>query len=229
MQAWIGQVLGNRISCAILRPVNVIGFDDGPFPRDHRGDVLLVGVVCSATRIDGIVSGRIRRDGADSTRKMVELVRASQFGEHVQAVMMQGIAVGGFNVVDIHGLSKALQIPVLVVVRRPPDMPAVKRALFSKSPTSRPRVPGAPRKWKLIEQAGALEELGPSRRSLKRTKASGLAATGPKLWIQRAGLTMEEARRVITATTLHGNIPEPLRVAHLIAGGITTGKSRGRA
>jgi endonuclease V-like protein UPF0215 family len=207
--------------------VNVIGFDDGPFPREHRGDVLLVGVVCSATRVDGIVSGRIRRDGADSTRKMVELVRSSQFGGHIQAVLLQGIAVGGFNVVDVHGLSRALKIPVLVVVRRAPDMAAVRRALFSDAPTSRPRVPGAARKWKLIEQAGSLERLGPSRRSLK--KASGLATPGPQLWIQRAGLSLEEARRIVATTTLHGNIPEPLRVAHLIAGGITTGRSRGRA
>jgi endonuclease V-like protein UPF0215 family len=224
--------------------VNVIGFDDGPFERDHRGKVLLVGVVCSATRIDGIVSGSIKRDGIDSTRQMVELVRASQFGTHLQAVMLQGIAVGGFNVVDVHGLSKALDIPVLVVVRRPPDMAAVRRALFSRAPTSRPAVPGAARKWKLIEQAGTLDAIGPSRRALKRSyasasgtsneprsgeRASGLATSGPRLWVQRVGLTVDEARRLVTATTLHGNIPEPLRVAHLIAGGITTGKSRGRA
>ncbi|MBX3212091.1 MAG: DUF99 family protein [Labilithrix sp.] len=208
--------------------MNVIGFDDGPFPREHRGDVLLVGVVCSGTRVDGIVSGRVRRDGADATRRIVELVRASQFGSHVQAVMLQGIAVGGFNVVDIHALSSALHVPVLIVVRRPPDMASVRRALLAEVPsTGRPRVRGAARKWRLIEQAGALEIVGPSRRSLKR--ASGLAASGPKLWIQRAGLTLDEARRVVTATTLHGNIPEPLRVAHLIAGGITTGTSRGRA
>jgi uncharacterized protein len=225
--------------------VNVIGFDDGPFPREHRGDVLLVGVVCSRTRVDGIVSGRIRRDGADSTRRMVELVRASQFGTHIQAVMLQGIAVGGFNVVDIHGLSKALAIPVLVVVRRAPDMPAVRRALFtevrsqaegqrSDARASRPRVPGAARKWKLIEAAGTLEPLGPSRRSEKRAAKAGVdSPTGinvpPRLWLQRAGLSIEEARRIIVATTLHGNIPEPLRLAHLIAGGVTTGRSRGRA
>jgi uncharacterized protein len=219
--------------------VNVIGFDDGPFARDHRGDVLLVGVVCSATRVDGIVSGRVRRDGVDSTRRIIELVRASQFGLHVQCVMLQGIALGGFNVVDIHGLSNALKIPVLVVVRKQPNLAAVRRALFSDAPATRPRVPGAARKWKLIEQAGALEELVPSRRSLRRLriKKEGVEASGPTglvtatphLWLQRAGLTLEEARRAIQATTLHGNIPEPLRLAHLIAGGITTGKSRGRA
>ena len=207
--------------------MNVIGFDDGPFPREHRGDVLLVGVVCSGTRLDGVISGKIRRDGANATRVMIELVRASQFGEHVQAIMVQGIAVGGFNVVDIHGLSAALRIPVLVVTRRLPDMGAVKRALFIDVPKARPRVAGAARKWRLIEDAGTMEVLGTSRRSLRRP--TGLRGAAPKLWIQRAGLSLDEARSLVADTTLHGNIPEPLRMAHLIAGGITTGKSRGRA
>ena len=208
--------------------MNVIGFDDGPFSREHRGDVLLVGVVCSGTRVDGVISGKIRRDGANATRVMIDLVRASQFGEHVQAIMVQGIAVGGFNVVDVHGLSAALQIPVLVVTRRAPDMAAVKRALFVDIPKARPRVAGALRKWRLIEQAGTMEILGTSRRSL-RHPPTGLRGVPPKLWIQRAGLSLDEARSLVADTTLHGNIPEPLRLAHLIAGGITTGKSRGRA
>lgn len=214
--------------------MNVIGFDDGPFEREHRGDVLLVGAMCSGTRLDGVVAGRIRRDGADAARRMVQVLRASQFGESVQAVMLQGIAVGGFNVVDIHGLAKALNVPVLVVVRRPPDMEAVRRALFSDTPHSRPRVPGAVRKWKLIEAAGSLEALGASRRSQKKQAKgggpSGIVTPAPRLWIQRAGgLSVEGARKLVQATTLHGNIPEPLRLAHLIAGGVTTGRSRGRA
>lgn len=214
--------------------MNVIGFDDGPFDREHRGDVLLVGAMCSGTRLDGVVAGRIRRDGADAARRIVQVLRASQFGESVQAVMLQGIAVGGFNVVDIHGLAKALDVPVLVVVRRPPDMTAVRAALFSDVPHARPRVPGATRKWKLIEAAGSLEPLGASRRSQKKhakgSGPSGIVTSAPRLWIQRAGgLSLEDARRLVAATTLHGNIPEPLRLAHLIAGGVTTGRSRGRA
>lgn len=209
--------------------MNVIGFDDGPFAREHRGDVLLVGVVTSGTRVDGIVSGKIRRDGANATRTMIELVRRSQFGAHLQAVLFQGIAVGGFNVVDIHGLSKALKVPVLVVTRRAPDMAAVKRALFHATPAARPRVPGAARKWKLIESAGAMEVLGESRRAQRRGVVTGIHTPQPRLWIQRAGLSLDEARALVASTTLHGNIPEPVRLAHLIAGGITTGKSRGRA
>jgi endonuclease V-like protein UPF0215 family len=213
--------------------VNVIGFDDGPFERAHRGDVLLVGAVCSRTRLDGVVSGRVRRDGADATRSMIGLVQASPFRAHVRAVMLQGIAVGGFNVVDIGELSRALGLPVLVVTRRLPDLDAVRRALFSDAPAQRPRVRGAARKWRLIERAGAVEPLGVSRRALRRGPAprgpTGLRTAAPRLWVQRAGLTLPEARALVAATTLHGNVPEPLRLAHIIAGGVSTGWSHGRA
>lgn len=211
---------------------NVIAFDDGPFSRDHRGDVLLVGVVCAGTRVDGILSGRVRRDGVNATRVMTELVQGSPFRANLSAVLLQGIAVGGFNVVDVHGLSAALQRPVLVVTRRRPNMAAVREALFSGSPHDRPAVRGVDRKWALIERAGAMERLEPSRRSVRAAKAgpTGLRdGVFPRLWVQRAGLSMEEARDLVLATTLHGNIPEGLRLAHLIAGGITTGVSRGRA
>jgi endonuclease V-like protein UPF0215 family len=183
--------------------VNVVGFDDAPFAYEHRGDVLLVGAVCAGTRLDGVISGRIRRDGANSTTRIAELLEASQFASHVRAVLLQGIAVGGFNVVDIHALAKRLGIGVLVVARRPPNLPAIRRALEGS-------VRGAARKWRLIESAGPMEPLR-------------------RVWVQRAGMTLVEAERLLIATTLHGNLPEPLRVAHLIAGGVTTGASRGRA
>ncbi len=187
-----------------MKPItNVVGFDDAPFPHEHRGDVRVVGAVCSRTRLDGVLSGRVRRDGVNATDALIELVAGGKFREHVRAVLLQGIALAGFNVVDIHRLSAALDVPVLVVVRRQPRLSMIKEALLE-------RAPGGARKWKLIEKAGPPEQLGPT-------------------WIQRAGLERDEAAALLRATTLHGNLPEPLRLAHLIAGGVTTGQSRGRA
>jgi endonuclease V-like protein UPF0215 family len=182
---------------------NVIGFDDAPFARSHRGDVLLVGAVFSRTRLDGVLAARVRRDGANATRRMIEMIRGSQFDAHIRAVLLQGIAVAGFNVVDVKALAAALGRPVLVVARRPPNMAAVRRALVS-------RVRGGERKWKLVESAGPMEPIG-------------------EVYVQREGLNQEQARELLRVTTLHGNLPEPLRVAHLIAGGVTTGRSRGGA
>jgi hypothetical protein len=187
----------------MTRPIaNVVAFDDGPFDRTKGGDVLLVGAVFARTRLDGVVSGRVRRDGRNATARMAALLTESQFDRHVRAILLNGIAVAGFNVVDIHALAAATGRPVVVVARRPPDMPAIRRALA--------RVRGGARKRALIERAGPMEPSGP-------------------LWIQRAGISLDAARAMLAVTTLHGRLPEPLRVAHLIAGGIGAGKSRGRA
>ena len=187
----------------MAKPIsNVVGFDDAPFAYEHRGDIRLVGAVCARTRLDGVLSGTIRRDGVNATRTMIDLVQGSKFSGHVRAVLLQGIAVGGFNVVDLRGLHEALGVPVLVVVRRAPRLNLVKDALFN-------RTPGAARKWKLIEQAGPVEPLG-------------------ELYVQRVGLELADAAALLRATTLHGNIPEPLRLAHIIAGGVTLGESHGR-
>ena len=72
------------------------------------------------------------------------------------------------------------------------------------------RVPGGARKWRLIQRAGAMEPLG-------------------GVWVQRAGLTLETAAALLRHTTLHGSLPEPLRVAHLLAGALVRGESHGGA
>lgn len=182
---------------------NVIGFDDAPFERDHRGDVGLIGTVCSRTRLDGVLSSRCRRDGKNSTERMAQMLIGSPFRAHVQAVLLQGIAVAGFNVVDMHRLARVLAIPVIAIARRRPNFAAIRLALQKTGP-------GWQRKWRLIEAAGEME---PVR----------------DVFIQRAGLSLADARHVLAVTTLHGKLPEPLRLAHLIAGGTTTGQSRGRA
>lgn len=182
---------------------HVIGIDDAPFTREHRGDVLAVGAVFSSRRLVGVLSTRVRRDGVNSTTALAAMVAGSQFLPQLHAVLLQGIALAGFNVVDIHRLSESLHRPVLVVARRAPDLPSIERALLT-------RVRGGPAKWALIQRAGPMEPVA-------------------GVFVQRAGLDIAEAETLVRDFTVEGNLPEPLRVAHLIAGGVTTGKSRGRA
>ena len=184
------------------RPLrNFVGVDDGPFAPDHRGDVPMVGAVFTGDRLDGVLTGRVRRDGRNATARIAAMIAGSRFNPKV--VLLGGIALGGFNVVDVRGLHRQLGLPVLVVARRRPDLAAIERAL-------RERVPGGRRKWALIEQAGPMERCG-------------------AVWVQRAGLSPGQARAVLRDTTLHGNLPEPLRTAHLVAGALVTGHSTGRA
>jgi hypothetical protein len=182
---------------------HVIGFDDGPFERTHRGDVLVVGAVFAGARLDGVLSGKLRRDGVNATRVIGAMVRGCRFFPQLHAVLLQGITFAGFNVVDLPRLHAELGLPVLVVSRRRPDLAAMRRALLD-------HVPGGARKWRLIEAAGPMEPIG-------------------RLHVQRAGLSPGEAAALVDGLCVTSLVPEPLRVAHLIAGGVTSGESSGRA
>ena len=132
----------------MVRLHNVVGFDDGPFPRERRtGQVLLVGAVCARSRLDGVLSGQVVRDGDDATQVMARLLLGSQFEGHVRAILLNGIAVAGFNVIDIHGLRQAVGRPVLVVARRPPRLDKIRRALDL--------LEDGDRKWSFIQQRRA--------------------------------------------------------------------------
>ncbi|NIC05970.1 DUF99 family protein [Billgrantia bachuensis] len=181
---------------------HIVGFDDCPFPRGHRGDVAIVGTVFSRLRLEGVLSGKVRRDGVNSTRELIRLAGSSRFAAHLQLVMLQGVALAGFNVVDAVRVHEELGLPVLVVARRAPRRDAMRRALLE-------RIPGGAHKWALVERLGEMEPL-------------------EGVYVQRVGLSVEEAAATLRATTPHGSVPEPLRVAHLIAGGVTTGESSGR-
>jgi hypothetical protein len=182
---------------------HVIGFDDAPFAPDHRGKVMVIGAAFAGLRLEGVLRGYVRRDGADSTHVLIELVSRSRFFPQLRLILLQGIALAGFNVVDLHGLHRALRVPAVAVVRRRPNLERVRQALLI-------RVRGGARKWKLIER---LDPAEPMR----------------ELYVQRAGISTEDTYAVLRRLALNGHMPEPLRTAHLIAGGVALGESRHRA
>ena len=163
----------------------------------------VVGAVYAGLRFDGVLVGRVRKDGRNSTAMLTELILGSRFHEHLQLVLLNGIALGGFNVVDVRALSLNLGLPVLVVTRKAPDYAGIREALFA-------RFRDAKRRWALIE---SLEPMVPVE----------------NVWVQRVGLSSAVAREVVRRLAVHGHVPEPLRVAHLMAGAVVTGESRGRA
>jgi endonuclease V-like protein UPF0215 family len=187
---------GRRIS-------HVVGFDDAPFERSHRGDVLVVGAVFAGNRLDGVISTKVRRDGANAAQRLIDCLTGSKYFDQLQAILLQGIAFAGFNVVDLQRLHEATGLPVLVVARYLPDLLAIRKALLEQ-------VPGGARKWRLIEAAGPMEPMA-------------------GLYVQRCGITPENAAKLLASLQQNSQLPEPLRVAHMIAGGVTTGESRHRA
>ena len=182
---------------------NVAGFDDAPFDRNCRGEVKIVGTVYAGLRFDGVLLGQVEKDGCNAASRVAEIIESSRFVEHIQMIMLQGIAFAGFNVTDVFELYERAGIPVMVVARRRPDMDAIYRALTSG------HIPGGRAKWELISKLGPMEPV-------------------KNVFVQRRGLSITQAAETIERFSIHGNMPEPLRTAHLIASALSYGYSRGR-
>lgn len=184
------------------RPLsNVIGFDDAPFDSTHIGAVKVVGAVFAGIRLDGVLVGEVEKDGFDSAQTLATLVSNSRFAQQTNLIMLQGIALAGFNVVDVFSLHQHLDLPILVVSRRSPDIQSIQRALLGG-------IPHGQEKWHIIQQLGPMEPVC-------------------RVYVQRVGLSLERARSVIERSTVYSHVPEPLRCAHLFAGALVNGESRG--
>ena len=184
------------------REIRTLGIDDSPFKKFKKGSILVVGTIFrGGTLLDGLLTTKVSIDGNNSTEKLIEMTNKSKFKPQLRCILLNGIAVAGFNVIDIQELNKKTKIPVIVVIRKYPNFKKIEETLKKINKH---------KKYKLIQKAGPVEKVG-------------------KIYIQRKGITKKKAEEILKLTCTRSLIPEPIRVAHLIAGGIVTGESKGKA
>ncbi len=193
----------------VFKPnIRVLGVDDAPFDFRNRGSrVTVVGVVVrGANYLEGTLSTTVEIDGSDANMKLAAMINGSRFRKQLRAILLDGIALGGFNVVNIGRLSEETGLAVLAIARDEPDFDAMERALTLHFKDYRKR-------WEVIT-AGEIHRM---------------ETPGNPVWVKFAGIDEAEARLLVKHTCIGCSLPEPIRMAHIIASGITLGESRGRA
>ncbi|MBN2250594.1 MAG: DUF99 family protein [Candidatus Altiarchaeota archaeon] len=192
---------------SIKDEVRILGIDDAHFTPGKKGNTMIVGVVFrGGSYMDGVLRSEVTVDGTDSTDKVVGMVNGCKFRD-VRVIMLDGLGFAGFNLVDIERLYNETKIPVIVVVRRMPDFKAIRDAINGLRH----------RDYYLA----CMEKAGEPRPV--ETKP------GRRIYIQHRGISFEDAREIVRLSSTRSLIPEPIRVAHLIASGIALGESRGGA
>ncbi len=182
--------------------IRVLGIDDASYDRNIHKKTFVIGTIFrGGDFLDGIITCEIRIDGKDATKNIADMINKSKFKVQLRAILLDGIAVGGFNVIDITELNRKTNIPVIVIMRGYPDIEKIKKALLKI---------GMKNKIKLIEKAGKIYSY-------------------EKIHFQFFGLAKEKAEKILELTCTHSDIPEPIRIAHLIGQGIVFGESKGRA
>ncbi len=184
------------------KQIRVIGIDDASFDKFKDKTVLVLGTIYrGGDFLDGLVSCYVEKDGEEATDKIIEMVNKTKFKPQLQYILLDGIAVAGFNVIDVNKLSKETNLPVIVIIRNYPNFKDIISALKKLKMDD---------KIKLIKKAGSVEKIG-------------------NIYAQLTNIDKEEAKQLFKILCTNSYVPEPIRVAHIIGSGLIKGESHGRA
>lgn len=189
--------------------IRILGVDDGPFEPRSKGEVPLVGAVFRGGRwLEGVLRTHIEQDGTDATERLIEMVNRSRHRGQLRVLMVDGATFAGFNVLDAKEVFRKTGLPVIVISRELPNMADIRKALK--------HLPGWRDRWKILRGLGKIYPV--------RTKTRGAP-----IYMQLIGIKRADAESVVKISSTRSLVPEPLRVAHLIATAIVRGESYGKA
>jgi endonuclease V-like protein UPF0215 family len=181
---------------------HVLGVDDGPFDKGVSRSAPLVGVTMEGPDLVEAVSvTQFPVDGEDVTDFLAGWIEPLRVKPALQGILFGGITIAGLAVIDVDALSTQLGVPVVIVNRRKPSNQRLTEAL---------------------ESAG----LGHRRAILERAPTA--QCVNGRIYAASAGGNWEACAALVRATLGKSDLPEPLRLAHLIARAIVKGESRGR-
>jgi len=205
--------------------LHVLGVDEGPFSWDDER-VPVVGVVMRPEYIDGFIVRHAKVDGDDATDMLVSMVKGTRFGLTLNAVMVDGITIGGFNVVDLKAFHERTGVPILTVTRDRPEEKDIKDALAK-------HFKDWERRWALMSAYSTVPiKVGKGRATARDGKGKGRGkgeGVGGTIYANFVGMSLDEAKGLIRRFIVRGNLPEPVRIAHLMATAIVKGESGGKA
>jgi len=174
--------------------IRVLGIAES-FRRDLEKSVLAGIVMRSDFIIDGVGFNRITIGGMDATEGIMHLVESLR-RDDINLMMLNGCVISWFNIVDIQEVYERLQIPLICVT---------------------------------YEESEGLEEhiakhFEANERDVRIEAYKRLGDRVPvKLYdqfevlIRFLGIEKTEAEVVLKKFTAHGRVPEPLRVARIVA------------
>jgi hypothetical protein len=174
--------------------LRILGIAESFSSREYS---VLAGLVMRKDlRIDGAAFGRIRVGGLDATDGVLAIYR--ELGrQDINLIMTSGCVIAWYNIIDPAEVSRRTGCPVIVVTYE--DSPGLEEDISRL-------FPGDSRRMNLYKSLGPRHPVH--------------LATGYSLFMRCEGLPPSDAAVLIKELTYEGRVPEPLRVARLLARGV---------
>lgn len=172
--------------------------------RRGAAKAFLAGVVMrSDFIIDGFSFNHTTVFGDDATDSLVALY-SSLNRKDINLVMIGGTVISMYNIVDINRFFEETGKPVIAVTYRPSE--GIEEAIKKHFPDN----------WE--SKLEAYGRLGPRREVTLKN--------GFKIFVRNIGIDDYDSRLVLNKFTFFGRIPEPIRVARLLARSLMSVETR---
>ena len=184
----------------LLGNPSLIGVEDGSFKAFQRRAAQkcpLCVVKMSGLKIEEVRACLITVDGQDVTSKLSVVLQSMMF----EAIILGGITFAGFNVVNARQLLKEFSRPVIIFMRDSPNNVAMREALQKHFDDWKGR-------WSLIEPLGPIH-------------STSTCLGEPPVYFEVVGAEPSWAEAILRYSAALCRIPEPVRVARLVARGIS--------
>ena len=164
------------------------------FSQDSKKSVLSGIVMSTDLVVDGFVMGHSTVGGDDATDVILSMYENLDRAD-ISFLLISGIIISLYNMVDVKRISEKIGLPVIGITHEESD--GIEDAIKYHFPDSY--------KSKLAEYS----KLG------SREKIT--LHTSHNLYIRNEGCTVLEAKQLLDKITTQGSVPEPLRIAQLLA------------
>lgn len=186
--------------------IRILGIDDGPFSFKERR-ALFAGVLMRLPAyMEGISMSYVDVDGEDSTDKIAEMVEREGWEGMLHAILIDGAALAGFNIVDIDALNKKTGVPAITVTSEKPDIESIRKAL-----------------------KGHFTEWQPRYRMLEFRELHEIDVEEGRVYISYSGTDLRGAKEIVRKSIIRGLTPEPIRAAHMIVRAVRHHTGEGNA
>lgn len=172
--------------------IRVLGIAES-FKKSGKKSTLAGVVMRRDLVIDGVVVGTATVEGDDATDCIISMLRSLE-RDDINCVLLDGLVISMYNIIDAERVAEETLLPVLAIT-------------FKDSKGLEGSIRHHFRNWQ-----GKLEQY---QKLGRRDKVA--LKTGKSLFIRCWGLSQKRAVAILNSFTLQGAVPEPIRVAKLIA------------
>ena len=164
------------------------------FSQNSKKSVLSGIVMSTDLVIDGFVFGHSTVGGDDATDAILAMYEKLD-RQDVSFLLISGIVISLYNIVDVKKISEKIGLPVIGITYE--ESPGIEEAIKHHFPESYES------KLAKYSKLGLREKI--------------TLHTSYNLYVRNEGCTVLETTQLLDKITLQGSIPEPLKIAQILA------------